>query len=195
LGVFISWNGGKDWSPFQLNLPVAPITDLRIHQGDLIAATSGRSFWILDDLSLIRQYQKELKALTIFQPENAYLANGRSELDKTDDTFTGSTSTEGVNPANGIVVYYHLPQAIKDTTIFLEIKDAAGNLVRKFSSKKDSLYKKWDGGPPEEPGWFARHLDRAERSRQGARQQLVASTTIRPVQLEFPGLLAARSVA
>jgi len=151
LGVFISWNGGKDWSPFQLNLPLAPITDLKIHKGDLIAATSGRSFWILDDLSLIRQYQKELKALAIFEPENAYLANGRSELDKTDDTFTGTTSTEGVNPANGIVLYYYLPQAIKDTIIFLEVKDAAGNLVRKFSSKKDSLYKKWDGGPPEDP--------------------------------------------
>jgi photosystem II stability/assembly factor-like uncharacterized protein len=151
LGVYISWNGGKDWSPFQLNLPVAPITDLKIHQNDLIAATSGRSFWILDDLSLIRQYQKDLKAVTLFQPENAFLSNGRSELDKTDDTFTGSTSTEGVNPANGIVIYYHLPEVNKDASILMEIKDESGNLVRTFSSKKDSLYKKWDGGPSEDP--------------------------------------------
>jgi photosystem II stability/assembly factor-like uncharacterized protein len=151
LGLYISWNGGKEWSPFQLNLPVAPVTDLKIHQNDLIAATSGRAFWILDDLSLIRQYQKDLKAITLFQPENAFLSNGRSELDKTDDTFTGSTSTEGVNPANGIVIYYHLPGENKDASIIMEIKDEAGNLVRTFSSKKDSLYKKWDGGPSEDP--------------------------------------------
>lgn len=151
LGMFISRDGGKDWSAFQLNLPIAPITDLKIHQGDLIAATSGRSFWILDDLGLVRQYQKNIKNLTVFQPENAFIANGRSELDKTDDAFTGSTSKEGVNPANGIVVYYYLPEVNKDAVISLDIKDEAGNLVRTVSSKKDSLYKKWDGGPPEEP--------------------------------------------
>ena len=151
LGLFLSRNGGKDWLPFQLNLPVAPITDLKIHQDDLIAATSGRSFWILDDLGLVRQYQKNIKSPVIFQPENALLANGRSELDKNDDDFTGSTSTAGVNPANGIVVYYHLPELDKDAHILMEIKDEAGNVVRTLSSQKDSLYKKWDGGPPAEP--------------------------------------------
>ena len=151
LGVFISWNGGKNWEPFQLNLPIAPITDLKVHQGDLIASTSGRSFWILDDLGLVRQYQKNTPVLSIFQPENAVLANGSSELDKTKDDFTGSTSTEGVNPANGIVIYYQLPELKKDAEISLEIRDEAGNLVRTYSSKKDSLYKKWDGGPPEQP--------------------------------------------
>ncbi|MGL1213337.1 hypothetical protein ACSTK9_23640, partial [Vibrio parahaemolyticus] len=59
LGLYISWNGGKNWSPFQLNLPITPITDLKIHQDNLIAATSGRAFWILDDLGLIRQYKKD----------------------------------------------------------------------------------------------------------------------------------------
>jgi photosystem II stability/assembly factor-like uncharacterized protein len=151
LGLYVSWNGGKDWSSFQLNLPIAPITDLKIHQGDLIAATSGRSFWILDDVSLVEQYKKDWKGLTIFKPESAFLANGRSELDKTDADFSGSTSTEGVNPANGIVLYYHLEGVSKDTNISLEIRDEAGNLVRRFSSRKDSLYKKWDGGPSEEP--------------------------------------------
>jgi photosystem II stability/assembly factor-like uncharacterized protein len=150
LGLFVSWNGGKEWSPFQLNLPLAPITDLKIHQGDLIAATSGRAFWILDDLTLFRQYKKETKT-QLFQPKNAYLVNGRSELDKNDDDFKGTTTEEGVNPANGIVIYYHLSDIKKEDIITLEIKDAAGNLVRTFSSKKDSLYKKWDGGPSPEP--------------------------------------------
>ena len=151
LGVFVSWNGGKEWLPFQINLPIAPITDLKIHQGDLIAATSGRSFWILDDLTLLRQYKKDLKSLTLFQPKNAYLTNSRSELDKNDDDFTGASEQEGVNPANGIVGYYHLPEAVKDAPITLEIKDAAGNIVRTYSSKKDSLAKKWDGAPASEP--------------------------------------------
>jgi photosystem II stability/assembly factor-like uncharacterized protein len=152
LGLFVSWNGGKEWSPFQLNLPITPITDLKIHKGDLIAATSGRSFWILDDLTLFRQYKKEVKTLTLFQPKNAYLANGKSELDKDEEDFTGSNSTEGVNPANGIVLYYNLNEVKKDTTLVtLDIKDASGNVVRTFSSKKDSLLKKWEGAPPEEP--------------------------------------------
>jgi photosystem II stability/assembly factor-like uncharacterized protein len=151
LGVFVSWNGGKEWSPMQLNLPIAPITDLKIHKGDLIAATSGRAFWILDDLTLFRQYKKDQKTCSIFQPKSAYLANGSSELDKNDEEFTGSVSTEGVNPANGIVVYYHLNDDKKDKPLILEIKDAAGNLVRTFSAQKDSLYKKWEGSPEEEP--------------------------------------------
>ena len=151
LGMYISWNGGKSWSPFQLNLPISPITDLKIHQNDLIASTSGRSFWILDDLGLIRQYQPDAKTTNIFQPEAAYLANGSSELDKTDENFSGTAATEGVNPANGIVIYYQLPDVKEDAVITLEIKDAAGNLVRAFSSKKDSLYRNWDGGPAENP--------------------------------------------
>jgi photosystem II stability/assembly factor-like uncharacterized protein len=103
LGLFISWNGGKNWAPFQLNLPVTPITDLRIHQGNLIAATSGRAFWILDDLSLIRQYKAEAPAFAMYQPAPAYLGNSRSELDSNsaDDEFTGADTFRGVNPASG----------------------------------------------------------------------------------------------
>ena len=76
LGLFISWNGGRDWSPFQLNLPITPITDLRVHKGNLIAATSGRSFWILDDLSVLRQYKKDAPSFAIYRPDGAYLVNG-----------------------------------------------------------------------------------------------------------------------
>jgi len=150
-GIYISWNGGKNWEPFQLNMPVTPITDLRIHQGNLIAATSGRSFWILDDLSLIRQYKKDT-TFSIFDPSPAYLINGGSELDQTSPEFTGLNSYRGVNPANGIVIYYQLPELKKTDTLIMEIKDATGNVVHIYSSKKDSsTYKKYDGGPPAEP--------------------------------------------
>lgn len=138
LGVFVSWDGGKTWSTLQLNLPVTPITDLRVHQGDLIAATSGRSFWILDDLGLLRQYKANTTALTIYQPEDAYIMHGGSELDRTSADFDGTNPFRGVNPANGVVLYYHLPDAPTNDTLTLEIRDAAGLLVRSFSSVRSS---------------------------------------------------------
>ena len=150
LGVFISWDGGKAWSPFQLNLPITPITDLRVHKDNLIASTSGRSFWVLDDLSLIRQYKKDTPAFSIYQPASAYLANGGSELNDSDAEFTGANRFRGVNPANGIVVYYQLPELKKTDDITLEITDAEGKTVRSFTSKK-SDFKRWDGGPSAEP--------------------------------------------
>ncbi len=149
-GVFISWNGGADWSSFQLNLPVTPITDLRVHKGNLIAATSGRSFWILDDLALIRQYRRDTPAFSVYQPANAYLFNGGSELDESKADFTGANTFRGVNPANGIVIYYRLPELEEDDEVTLEIADAEGKTVRTFSSK-DPAFKRWDGGPRPDP--------------------------------------------
>jgi photosystem II stability/assembly factor-like uncharacterized protein len=151
LGLFISWNGGQNWSPFQLNLPMTPVTDLRIHKGNLIAATSGRAFWILDDLNIVRQYKKDAAAFSIYQPSGAYLVNGSSELDETSDEFKGANPFRGVNPASGVVIYYNLPELKKDDHVSLEIKDADGNLVRAFSSKADDKYKSYEGAPKAEP--------------------------------------------
>lgn len=150
-GVYISWNGGKNWEPFQLNLPVAPITDLRVYQGNLIAATSGRSFWILDDLSLIEQYKKDTTSFNIFKPSPSYLINGSSELDESNPEFKGFSSRRGVNPSTGIVLYYFIPDQKDSLQVTMDIKDADGKLVHTFSSKPDSTYKKYDGGPQEEP--------------------------------------------
>jgi hypothetical protein len=151
LGLFISWNGGNGWSPFQLNLPITPITDLRIYKGNLIAATSGRSYWILDDLSVIRQYQKNLPAVSIYRPQDAYFVNGSSELDAPSDDFTGANTFRGVNPSTGVVIYYQLPELKKTEEIKIEIKDSGGNLVRSFSSKADEKFKRYDGGPKPSP--------------------------------------------
>ena len=151
LGIFISWDGGRNWSPFQLNLPVTPITDLRIHKGNLIAATSGRAFWIFDDLSLLRQYKNDMPAFSVYKPADAILANGGSELDDTNPDFTGANRFRGVNPASGIVIYYNLPELKKTDDITMEIADTTGKVVRTFRSKSDSTFKRWDGGPPGEP--------------------------------------------
>ena len=151
LGVFLSWNGGRDWSPFQLNLPITPITDLRVHKGNLIAATSGRSFWILDDLSVLRQYKKDGGAFSIYRPENTYIVNGSSELDRSDEEFTGANTYRGVNPATGVVLYYHLPELKKTDDITMEIRDVSGNVVRSLSSKADEKFARYDGGPHPEP--------------------------------------------
>lgn len=147
-GLFISWNGGRDWSPLQLNLPMAPITDLRVHQGNLIAATSGRSFWILDDLSLVRQHRTDTPSFHLYRPADAHLVNGSSELNAPDDDFTGAHPFRGVNPANGIVLYYRLPELAKSDEVTLEVTDASGRVVRSFTSGKDTTFKRWDGGPP-----------------------------------------------
>ena len=134
-GIYISCNGGKEWTPFQLNLPITPVMDLRVHQGDLIAATSGRSFWVLDDLSLIRQYKSE-EGFKLYQPENPMLINSYSEMDGSSPD--GTNPYRGVNPATGLVVYYQLPELKSSESVIMEIKDAQGNLVRSFSSVKDT---------------------------------------------------------
>jgi photosystem II stability/assembly factor-like uncharacterized protein len=147
-GLFISWDGGRNWLPFQLNLPRAPITDLRVHQGNLIAATSGRSFWILDDLALLRQHRPDVPAMHLYQPSDAYLVNGGSAMNTPAPDFTGADTFAGVNPANGVVLYYQLPELPDSNHITLEVRNAEGRVIRTISSRKDSSAKNWAGGPP-----------------------------------------------
>lgn len=150
-GLYLSWDGGANWTSFQLNLPITPITDLKVHMGNLIAATSGRSFWILDDLSILEQYKKGDSSFALLDITPTYISNGGSALNSTDASFTGLGSNSGINPATGMVLYYILPEMNDDEQISLEIKDAAGNVVRTISSKRDDDYSSYDGGPPSSP--------------------------------------------
>lgn len=151
LGMYISWNGGKQWQSFQLNLPIVPIADLKISHDDISIATMGRSFWVLDDLALIRQFKGARKSLTLFQPEDAIIGNWRSQLNGNSDSFVGTNDSKGVNPANGVVFYYYLPTADKKKELSFVIKDANGKMVRTISSKADPSYLKYPGGPSPEP--------------------------------------------
>ncbi len=145
-GIYISWNDGKKWQSFSLNMPVVPITDLIVKHGNLIVATAGRSFWVLDDLELIRQYKAQ--SFGLYTPADAIIGSWGSQLNQTKLEFKGTSSHDGVNPANGVVIYYQLSDTVEVT---MEIKDAAGQLVRRLSSKKDKSFKSYPGGPSAAP--------------------------------------------
>ncbi len=151
LGMYISWNGGKIWKPFQLNLPITPISDLKISHNDLTIATMGRSFWVLDDLGLLRQFEGNKTTFKLLTPEDAIIGNWSSQLNYSSENFSGADDSEGVNPANGIVFYYYLPRKSKNKELTLEIKDKDGNIVRTISSKSKPNYQRYPGGPSPEP--------------------------------------------
>ncbi len=151
LGIFVSYNGGSAWHSMQLNLPITPITDLKVHRDNLIASTSGRSFWVLDDLYMIRQWKSDQTEMALFTPPAVTLINGGSELNGSTDEFTGSHPSRGINPATGLVIYYTLPELRPEDVIMLNIQNENGKVIRTFSSKADSTFIKYDGGPYSDP--------------------------------------------
>jgi hypothetical protein len=147
-GLYLSWDGGKSWKPFQLNLPKTPITDIKIHEGDLIVATSGRAFWILDDLPILSQYDAGQKGMKLYKPNDAMNGSWYSPMNGDITNFDGMNTLSGVNPANGMVIYYELPKMGDSTALTMDILDASGKLVRSFSSEKDEDYVPHNGGGP-----------------------------------------------
>ncbi len=148
-GLYISWNGGLSWQSFQLNLPITPITDMMIKEGNLIVATSGRAFWILDDLGLLGQrLTHESDELVLYRPDDVMQVTGGSELNNVSADFDGTHPLRGVNPATGVVIYYQLPIVADSTELVLRIEDIQGDEVRRYSSKKDNNYQSWSGAPP-----------------------------------------------
>ena len=147
-GLYLSWDGGKSWKPFQLNLPKTPITDIKINHGNLIVATSGRAFWILDDVSMLAKYDATQKGMKLYQPNDAINGSWRSPMSGNTDKFDGTNTLSGVNPANGMVIYYELLKLKDSTEITMDILDASGDLIRSFSSEKDKDYIPHNGGGP-----------------------------------------------
>ena len=146
LGVYISFNDGKLWESFQRNLPVTPITDLKVHNNDLVVATSGRSFWILDNLSLLSQYDATSTSAKLYEPEPIVYGNWGSSLSGNNDSFTGMQDFVGINPANGIELYYYLPEITEGTELKMQITDANGRVINQYTSKKDKNYVPHNGG-------------------------------------------------
>lgn len=130
-GVYVSFDDGGHWQSLQLNLPRTPVHDLAIEQGDLIAATHGRGFWILDDISPLRQLSPETASSTarLFAPRLAY----RIRRSTNTDTPFPPEEPAGRNPPDGAILYYWLGTT-PTGPVTLEILDAAGKLVRRYSS-------------------------------------------------------------
>jgi photosystem II stability/assembly factor-like uncharacterized protein len=126
-GIFVSFDEGKNWQSMQRNLPITPITDLRVHQKDLVMSTQGRSFWILDDISPLHQLSEEIAA------KEAHLFETRPAL-KVNDRGSGGLSelSPEVKPS-GATMYYYLKDSAQ-SEVKLEIIDEAARVVRVFSS-------------------------------------------------------------
>ena len=135
-GVYVSYDAGAQWLPFRGNFPVVPVTDLQVKHGDLIAATEGRAFWILDDLSVLRQRADSIEKATahLYAPRPAILFGGGGGW------FTPSNA--GKNPPAGATIFFRLGAAPDSaTTVRVEFLDARNTVVRSFVSKGDDANK------------------------------------------------------
>ncbi len=136
-GMYISFNDGANWKPFQLNLPIVPITDLVIKNENLIVATQGRSLWIIDDLTVIHQL-KDLpqdSEVLLFTPKDAYRTKG-SAAEK-------PSKTEGENHPAGVVTHFYLKNLSEKDSVALTYMNMAGDTLASFSrgakKKKEQL--------------------------------------------------------
>jgi photosystem II stability/assembly factor-like uncharacterized protein len=129
-GVYVSFNDGAEWRSLQLNLPTAPIHDLAVKNNDLVLATHGHAFWILDDISPLRQYSDEIakQDMHLYTPGTATRYQNSSEEPP-------KPILVGQNPPPGALIYYFLKEKPKGETT-IEILDAAGSVIRKYSSNK-----------------------------------------------------------
>lgn len=119
-GVYVSFNDGDSWQSLQMNLPIVPVTDLTLKDGDLLASTQGRAFWILDDITPLEQAAGTPSATKLFKPRPAYrAARGRS--------FGPPSAFDGV------VINYYLAGAPTDE-VKLDFLDAGGKVIKSFSS-------------------------------------------------------------
>jgi photosystem II stability/assembly factor-like uncharacterized protein len=122
-GIYVSFDDGRNWQPLQLNLPIVPVTDLRVHHDDLVVSTQGRSFWILDDITPLRELAgapDAWKLPRLFAPREAYRVR-QAHRDN--------------NPPAGATLYYFLPQEPKGE-VTLDIVGRGGSIVESFSSER-----------------------------------------------------------
>jgi photosystem II stability/assembly factor-like uncharacterized protein len=129
--VYVSFNDGDSWQSLQLNLPATSMRDLVVHGDDIVVGTHGRSFWILDDITPLRQLTEQTAAAPafLFRPGVAY----RVRRNVNTDTPLPPEEPAGKNPPNGAILDYSL-QAAVPAPVKLQILDANGKIVRSFSS-------------------------------------------------------------
>jgi photosystem II stability/assembly factor-like uncharacterized protein len=126
-GMYISFNDGSSWEPFQLNLPIVPITDLTIKDNNLIVATQGRSLWIIDDLTVLHQLDSNASTSKahLFKPKDSYRTKGNGGR---------SSLMAGTNHPAGVITHFYIPKsAIKDT-VHLIYTSSNGDTLAHFSN-------------------------------------------------------------
>ncbi|CAN5905314.1 hypothetical protein BH11GEM1_BH11GEM1_32690 [soil metagenome] len=139
-GVYVSYDAGSNWQPFSRNLPITPIADLEVRHGDLYAATEGRAFWVLDDLTPLRQMSDQVAKADVYlyAPRPALLGGGPS----------APTTTAGRNPPSGANVYYSLAKLPDSAQVMkLDFLDAGGKLLRTYT-RGAAATPAPGGGPP-----------------------------------------------
>ena len=145
-GVYFSADDGANWQPLQLNLPVSPIHDLAVKDNDIIAATHGRSFWILDDVSLLRQAGAAITGedFHLYQPATATRLHFPDQVDR--------RRPVGDNPPKGAVLYYYLKAKPADKEeVTLEIFDSQGKRLRRVSNLEENKREQPPEWPDQEP--------------------------------------------
>ncbi len=132
-GMYVSFDDGANWQPFQLDLPIVPITDLAVKNDNLIAATQGRSIWIIDDLTPLHQLEAsiEQEPFHLFQPMPSYRMDGRQREEP--------SKTQGTNHPGGVMVHFYLDALPEDSTaeIALSFHEIDGELIRTFSTRSE----------------------------------------------------------
>jgi hypothetical protein len=144
LGLFVSFDDGDEWQPLQLNLPPSSMRDLAFHETDLIVATHGRGFWVLDDISVLRQITPDVAAAGahLFKPADAII------LPPATDAGTPTQKDEAMaeNPPVGAIIDYYL-KAAASGPLTIEMLNGSGATVRRYSSA--------DPAPPIDPNTLA----------------------------------------
>lgn len=131
-GLYISYNDGANWMPFQCNLPVSPITDLALKNNDLIVGTQGRSIYVLDDLSMVQQFNENIvqKSWHVFSPAPVVRMNsGRASY--------GSSAASGINAPKGIVIPFWVDSLTEPKSIRVAVYDPNGKFIRAFDTKSE----------------------------------------------------------
>ena len=157
--AFVSFDEGDHWTSLQANMPTTSIRDLVVHGDDLVAATYGRAFWILDDVTPLRQIGRNVSSAPafLFRPEKAL----RVRLDLNQDTPIPPDMPAGDNPPNGAIVDFYLgSQPSQDVT--LGIYDSAGALVREYSTKPEPASTE---PPPNVPEYWLAHPEPLTKNR------------------------------
>jgi photosystem II stability/assembly factor-like uncharacterized protein len=134
-GMFMSFDNGGHWQSLQLNLPVTPVTDMKVHRGDIALSTQGRSFWILDNVEPLRQMSDAIRSRSayLFNPREAYRLRYVSSFGGAEQNRTSAADPQ--YPPEGAMIDYWLSTS---APVSLEISDAGGKVVRRFSSEAAS---------------------------------------------------------